>query len=358
MTESPTGDWQLISTARNPWGKVPITGGDPRSGVARERLDELMAQAHQPDPPSRRHHYVPKSYMKYWSEDGKRVHTIDTILGHRRLVGLRDACVAENFYRVVGVDGTPHNRVELMYAVLDRELARIQAMLCRLTDPEQLTFEDFMSLGLLVSVQRGRTSQMRRQLAAQGEWWRRQGVNGQKTEALTAIQLAGSHTESAFTGMYDAADVMTGKQLEIWIDPKGRFITSDAPVQTTLIPERRPGLLDAPRIWWSISPERAVCLVNTLTGNKADMRTASVKQLDEVRTAMIRGRERVIIGTERGLHGIPLGPLPKRTQMRLRCTPHGTGCLVEIAETYASAPDVRLCSSGIHTDVPGVVAFA
>ncbi|MEV7962383.1 DUF4238 domain-containing protein [Oerskovia paurometabola] len=358
MTEGPTGDWQLISTVRNPWGKVPITGGDPRAGAARARLDELMAQAHQPDPPSRRHHYVPKSYMKYWSEDGKRIRILDTVTGSRRHVGLRDTCVAEDFYRVVGVDGKPHNRVELMYSVLDRELARIQRLLVGLSDPETLTFDDFMSIGLLVSVQRGRTPQMRRWLAAQAEWHRSQGFGGSDDPALSQIELAGSHTESAFNTIYTAADVMTSRQLEIWTDSKGRFITSDAPVQASQLAERRPNLLEAHRIWWPISPTRAVCLVNEITGNKAEMRTANTRQVEEVRTAMVRGRERVIIGRQQQLDGLPQSPIRKRVQLRMRCTPRGQGCLVESAETYAAGPDIQLCDNGLHQEAPGVAQFA
>ncbi|MEU7143891.1 DUF4238 domain-containing protein [Nocardia sp. NPDC046473] len=80
---------------------------------------------------SRRHHYVPQSYMRAWSPDRKRVRVLDTRNGIDKLRGLRDTCVQENFYRVTDPDTGQHNQVERMLAVIDDETARLLQVLSR-----------------------------------------------------------------------------------------------------------------------------------------------------------------------------------------------------------------------------------
>jgi hypothetical protein len=113
------GDWQLVSSVRNPWGQVPHTaGGKSLTQTARAFMDNLIKQQDANDPVSRRHHYVPKAYLRQWSFDDRRVWTLDTVAGTVRPLGITDVCVKENFYRVVGPDDAAHNRVELL--VVDR----------------------------------------------------------------------------------------------------------------------------------------------------------------------------------------------------------------------------------------------
>jgi len=133
-------------------------------------MDNLLAQGRAHDPVSRRHHYVPKSYLQQWSFDGKRVWTLDTLTGAVRSLGLRDVCVKENFYRVVGSDGAAHNRVELLFGVVDSELRRVQLLFDNLEDPVSLEFDDLVGLGVSMAVQRMRTLQQRRLELQNNKW--------------------------------------------------------------------------------------------------------------------------------------------------------------------------------------------
>jgi hypothetical protein len=90
------------------------------------------------------------------------VWTLDTATGTAKPLGLASVCVEENFYRVQGRDGTPHNRVELLFGVVDAEMRRVQMLFNELEDPETLEFHDLVGLGVSMAMQRMRTAQERR----------------------------------------------------------------------------------------------------------------------------------------------------------------------------------------------------
>ncbi|WP_280632795.1 DUF4238 domain-containing protein [Amycolatopsis alba] len=113
---------------------------------------------------SKRHHYVPKSYLRAWSFDQRRVRVLNTVDGTDRPVGLRDVCVKENFYRVTDSSGRQHNQVEDMLAVLDEECAKLLRLLRGWAPGDDVDFEDFMSLAVVMAVQRSRTPQARRHM--------------------------------------------------------------------------------------------------------------------------------------------------------------------------------------------------
>ena len=357
--------WQLIKSVRNPWGKVPLTGGGKSLPQrARAYMDQLLSQHKFADPTGRRHHYVPQSYLREWSFDQKRIWALDTVSREVRPLALRSVCVQENFYRVKGPDGVPHNRVELMFGVVDSELRRVQKLFANLEDPECLEFDDLIGLGVSMAVQRMRTVQERRLQLQYNEWMIAQNSKDFQTingGAENPHLLAGFSTELLFNSMWDAADVLTTRQIEIWHDPQGRFMTCDAPVLVPFSRNARRGLMSAQYIIWPVSPRRAVALSNDPKGEKAVIREATGKLVGIVRESIEKGRERMIFASEEQRDRLPRGKMfHRRTQSRLRCsdhTPQGEyiphpGCCVEWSHSFATGPDVALCDRGLHSPAP------
>jgi Protein of unknown function (DUF4238) len=268
---------------------------------------------------------------------------------------------------VTGRDGEPHNRVELIFRVVDTELCRVQRFLLGLRSPDDLTFDDFLAIGVTIAVQRMRTLQQRRLQQQYSEWLAAQNSQDFRSWNDTPESphfVAGVHTELVFKAMWEAADVMTTRQLEIWDDAKGRLLTSDVPVVVPFQAAARPGTIEAPRIIWPISPHRAVVLSNDHAGEKAVLRQVTTQMADALRAAVIQGRELMIFATEDQLRYLPVGkPQRRRAQVRLRCShwsPRGKyvappGCVVEFTEGYGAGPDVVLCKHGLHRPAPNML---
>ena len=359
------GSWRLVDSVPNPWGEIPLTaGGKSLTGRAQTYMEDLYNKASAKDSESRRHHYVPKAYLREWSFDSKRVWALDTTTGIVKPIGIRHACVEENFYRVTGPGGTPHNRVELMFGVVDSELRRVQTLFANLEDPDVLEFDDLMALGVTIAVQRMRTLQERRLRQQHNHWLRAQNpkvFQSIDNNADNPYRLAGIHTEFLFKAMWGAADVMTTRQIEVWHDPEGRFMTSDAPVFVPFKHNRRPDLISAPYVIWPVSPYRVVALSNDYAGEKVVMRKTTGKLVGLVRAGVEQGRERMIFASEEQRHRLPQGKkFRRRTQSRLRCSDHKPsgeyisprGRCVEWSEGFAAQPDVALCESDLHSPAP------
>ncbi len=160
--------------------------------------------------------------------------------------------------------------------------------------------------------------------------------------------------------MWDAADVLTTRQIEVWHDLRGRFLTCDAPVLVPFEHNVAPSLLDAPYVVWPVSPNRAVALGDDLLGEKAVIREATRKIVTKARQAVLQGRERMVFASQEQHGQLPQSTFPRRVQTRLRCSqrrPNGEfvkppGCCVDLAYTYATAPDVALCDKGLHRPAP------
>jgi hypothetical protein len=331
-------------------------------------MDKLLSLHKAKDPVSRRHHYVPKAYLRQWSFDGKRVWALDTVVGAVKPLGLVNVCVGENFYRVVGPDGAAHNRVELLFGVVDTELRRVQTLFNQLEDPDELEFDDLIALGVTVAVQRMRTLQERRLRQQHNAWLVAQNPREFKSmnDPENPHLAAGIHTELLFSAMWEAADVLTTRQIEVWHDPQGRFMTCDAPVLVPFRRNVRPSLMAAPYVVWPVSPHRVVALGNDLLGEKAVIREATGKLMGIVRDGVEKGRERMIFASEKQRDRLPrTKKFRRRTQTRLRCsqrTPQGEyveppGCCVEQSYAFAVGPDVALCDQGLHLPAPAMWSY-
>jgi hypothetical protein len=330
-------------------------------------MDRLLATQMRPDPDSKRHHYVPRTYLKRWAsgEKGRRIWNLDTITGEVRDFSVNSVCVEENFYRVIGLDGEAHNKVEAMFGVVDTELRRIQTLFTQLEDPDALVFDDLIGLGVTVAVQRMRTAQQRRLRSQQDAWLVAQNPEDFKSihDPSNPSRVAGIHTELLFKSMWKAADVMTTRSIEVWDDPEGRFWTCDAPVLVPFRNNKGPNLLAAPHILWPVSPYRVVALTNQPTGVKAVIRAATGKERGLVRDAIEQGRERWIFASPDQKDRLPKAKkFRRRTQIRMRCsqwTPSGEfveppRCCVEMADGFSAGPDVALCNQGGHFPAPAM----
>ncbi|MDX1890426.1 DUF4238 domain-containing protein [Mycolicibacterium sp. 050158] len=332
-------------------------------------MDRLLAQQRVPDTESRRHHYVPQTYLRKWSFDGRRVWALDTMTGLVKPLGTRDVCVNENFYRVIGPDGAPHNRVEKLFGVVDTEVGRVQRLFAYLDDPEALSFDDLPGLGITMAVQRMRTLQQRRIQTQYSVWMAAQSPEFRSIadDDQNPHQAAGIHTESLFKAMWGAADVLITRQIEVWDDPKARFMTCDAPVLVPFVRNERPGIAEAAYIVWPVSPHRVVALSRNNVGEKAVIREATGELVGVVRDAVQQGRERMIFASEAQRDRLPAGKMfRRRTQGRFRCSdrsPHGEyiappGCVVKMSEAFADKPDVALCAQGLHSSAPELFSLA
>ncbi|WP_277512473.1 DUF4238 domain-containing protein [Cellulosimicrobium cellulans] len=344
----------------DPWGLRSKRFGVAAASLARRRSDALDRSVQHPETSARNHHYVPQAYMRKWSSDQKRVLVLDTSTGLDRMVGIRHLCSENDFYRVTGPDGREHNRVEMFFGVLDGEMARVQRLLCDMTSVDEIQRDDFASLTLVMAMQRNRTAQSRRVESARRAWSAVQPhAPGGTPSGPDSVELTTEFMRYAFDGMYAAADVLATRQLEIWSDPKGRFVTSDAPVMVPFESGSRRDLVETARLYWPVSPHRMVVLSTDHAGKRVVERTANARQVDEFIGAAIQGRERFLLATPSSIDLLPRGKiLRRRAQLEVRCTPLGGlagNCIVDSGAAYADAPVVVLCPR--HVTVEGLAEF-
>ncbi|MEV4159301.1 DUF4238 domain-containing protein [Nonomuraea dietziae] len=286
---------------------------DPRVEAYMSRVAEVATKR---DCVSRRHHYVPQSYLRAWSPDRKRVRVLDTRNGIDKLRGLRDTCVEENFYRVTDGRNRQHNQVEAMLAVIDDEMAALLETLRRWSPGDDIQFSEFMSLAVVVGLQRNRTPQARRHLASMSGWLTQRA--GQPEQKLSTDY----YVDVLFRALYEAADQLSTRQLEMWDDPRGRFITCDQPVLFSQNASGTPPSMNTSRyVWWPISPHRLIVFSQKHQGQKVVHRTVERRGVDDVRKVYIRGAESAIIALPED-RDVPSGKrLHRRPQLQIDCKP-------------------------------------
>jgi hypothetical protein len=257
-----------------------------------------------------------------------------------------------------------------LFGVVDTELRRVQILFDQLDDPETLEFDDLVGLGLSMAVQRMRTMQQRRLRRQHNAWLIAQNpgeFSSVENDVANPYRESGFHTQLLFQAMWKAADVLTTRQIEVWHDPMGRFMTCDAPVLVPFRNNVRPDLFSAPHVIWPVSPHRVVALSNDLQGEKAIIRAASGKLVGTVRDAVMQGRERMIVASDNQRDRLPEGKaFRRRTQLRLRCSDRGPdgeympppSCCVHSCDAFAAKPDVVLCDRGLHSPAPDMALFA
>ncbi|GLY71254.1 hypothetical protein Atai01_78730 [Amycolatopsis taiwanensis] len=334
--------WSLIDAVPNPWGDVPVTNnGRSVVPLVEAYMGRVREKALERDCVSRRSHYVPKAYLRAWSWNGRQVRVLDTRNGHDKPRGLRATCVRENFYRVTDGNDIQHNQVEAMLAILDDEMARLLLLLRGWAPGDDLAFDDFMSLAVVVGMQSNRTPQARRFLASRSAWLTDRAR--QPPEQLTTDH----YVDLLFRAMYRTANQLSTRQLELWDDPQGRFITCDHPV---LLSQDAPGMPSALHschyVWWPISPTRLVVFSSEHQGIKIVHREASRGEIGQIRRTVIHSAESEIIAlpTDRDL---PAGKvLRKRLQLQVDCTqvePTERKCRIGFGWGYGATLLDRAC---------------
>jgi len=74
-------------------------------------------------------------------------------------------------------------------------------------------------------------------------------------------------------------------------------------------------------VWWPLSPYRVLALSNDPVGVKVVHKTASAKEVEQVRATYIRGAESMIIASP-GDMNLPVGKrLARRPQLQVDCKP-------------------------------------
>lgn len=344
------------------WKGLPFTGGGQALNAhAKEYMARVETEAAGQDFASRRHHYVPQCYLRAWSEDGRRVRVVDTQTGAFRAQGIRDTCVEENFYLAhAPATGAPYNQFERMMAVLDEELARVIRVFSVLRPGDSIETEDFMALGHMMALSRVRTPQLRRMFSIQMEY----GVRLTDDDAMAASRTerfwatGGEHGAMILRSMFKGADLMCRRQLEIWDDSNGRFITSDQPIQLEGSGHIHPTLLQASRIWWPISPMRAIALEQYSRGVQVQFEPAGAKVVQRVNGLMVRGRERMLVCMRDQGATLPVGkPMHRRAQAHIRCRPQDdNSCIVGFQTCYGKEPDIAVCE--LHRPFFDPLAYA
>lgn len=122
-------------------------------------------------PGYRKQHYVPVSYLRAWSPDGRRIHLFDKVSGEDRLVGMKSVAQGtyfnDAFRREQGVivDGHPESAFEDAFAEWETNLSLMRKVALRVAANEGAgTLDERGTMSICAAVQLLRTQAARNRL--------------------------------------------------------------------------------------------------------------------------------------------------------------------------------------------------
>lgn len=101
----------------------------------------------------KRHHYVPRCYLKNFADEQEMIWTFDRKTGEYRQQSIADTAVQNHYYRVRTKDGKFSTDVEKFFSTIETEASGVIAKLARI---KKISQEDKEILSLFISFQRAR----------------------------------------------------------------------------------------------------------------------------------------------------------------------------------------------------------
>jgi Protein of unknown function (DUF4238) len=262
---------------------------------AKDLLHKLLAPTPGKEP--RRHHIVPRFYLRRFADEKERLVAVDLANPTKRKpVSVNDAAVEKDFYTVIDDTGSPSVAVERLLAHIEgwASPAIERASFGVLFPPQP---NDRAALSLLIALQLVRGRDIRRQMEAMCDSTMKLMLEGIDTDERAAAYLRGQGVESPdeaqIRAVRDLAEnldnieilpdanehirtmllVATDHMWPIILNMRwvvGRFpepalLTSDSPVSYYVRPEDRDplrgvGLATADEVWYPLDPQHVLML--------------------------------------------------------------------------------------------------
>ena len=332
---------------------------------------------------SKRHHYVPVSYLQGWLGEDENVTVWDTTTGKVYETNPINVCLERDFYTGMLEDGTKTRLMEGLLAELDAGFAR---RIRQVTESDSLpeSARDRAYLALDVAIQEGRQPQRRRMMASMATTLGRTLVgaelerHGLDPGSLSATIDGGTHVQLMLNTAFEAAPLIAASSWTLHVADRDVFATCDVPVlyDYTAAPDMqllsgteigrwligqsaaagvplqdlRAGLLSASSILFPLGPRHLLEVTpDELERNLVISARRTVVEKHE--DLIVRCRERSIVA--RSGHRLVTGTRPivqRRRQMSLACVStevdsRGGTCIQGFGSVYAKEPSIALCGN-------------
>ena len=184
---------------------------------------------------SKRHHYVPVSYLQGWLGEDENVTVWDTTTGKVYETNPINVCLERDFYTGMLEDGTKTRLMEGLLAELDAGFAR---RIRQVTESDSLpeSARDRAYLALDVAIQEGRQPQRRRMMASMATTLGRTLVgaelerHGLDPGSLSATIDGGKHVQLMLNTAFEAAPLIAASSWTLHVADRDVFATCDVPV--------------------------------------------------------------------------------------------------------------------------------